>query len=450
MKITSYKHVLVTLALSGALTQVSIGQETRNMTLDEAVGIMLQQNWQLRMAEEQTKASKADVMKANSAFLPSVNVSETYTNTNDPMMAFGTKLKQSSITTADFNPDLLNDPDAIDNFATRVEVNQPIFNLDGIYGRKAAKVASEAAFSQQSWSQEQMILHTKVLYYNIVVAKQAKQTVDKAVLSAEENYKIAENLFDQGLITNADLMGVELHYTQVKSQALQVKHMVADLNQRFLQLMGSEENITIEPLDSIVITNVDVAALSAMQIGENRADLLAMEKAAKAGELNKKSQQTGFIPRINAFGSYELNDTQVFGDQADNYMVGVQLKWDLFQGGKQVGNIQKARHEAEIASIALQEKQAQAKRDVMRLINDLILAKEQVELAKLSARQAKEMHAIRTDRFAEGLEKSADLLMAETNALNRQLAYLKAKNNYTQLLFRLETELAQDLTSIQR
>jgi outer membrane protein TolC len=212
MKITSYIHILSTLAIS-VIGSEAIAQDTQSMSLEQAINTMLESNRQLKMAEQQSSIANADVMKANSVFLPSVSVSETFTTTTDPMMAFGTKLGQSAITAPDFNPDLLNDPNAINNFATRVEFVQPILNLDGIYGRQAAKAVSDATQHQQVWSQEMMVLHTKMMYYQLVLAKKGKETVDQAVITAKANYQTAQNLFDQGIITNADLMGAELRYT---------------------------------------------------------------------------------------------------------------------------------------------------------------------------------------------------------------------------------------------
>ncbi|MGL1887465.1 MAG: TolC family protein [Reichenbachiella sp.] len=452
MKKTTYVHTIVRSMLSFVVIACFFGraaaQEVKNLTLDEAVAEVLNNNWSLRMGQAQVQMSQADLTSANSAFLPTVSLSETYTTTNDPMMAFGTKLGQSAITAEDFNPDLLNHPDAIDNFATRLEVSQPLFNLDGLYGRQAAKAATEAAGKHQSWSQEMIVLQTKGLYHNIALAKKGQETIHQAVISAEENYKTAKNLFDQGLITNADLMGAELRFTQVKSQALQAKHYVADLNQRFLQLLGTDENIIINPTDTLQIREIDMAAIATMTSMDERADLQSMEIAVRASELNMKSQKSGFVPRVNAFGSYGLNDTQAFGNQSDNYLLGVQMKWDLFQGSKQIGKVQRSKYENELATLAYEEKQSSVKRDIMRLKNDLLLAQEQVVLAKLGAKQAQEVYKIRSNRYVEGLEKTSDLLMDESNYLNKQLDLLRAKNNYIQVLFRLETELSQDLTTI--
>jgi hypothetical protein len=46
-------------------------------------------------------------------------------------------LNQATITASDFNPEILNNPDRTTNFATKIEVLQPIINVDGLYGRQA-------------------------------------------------------------------------------------------------------------------------------------------------------------------------------------------------------------------------------------------------------------------------------------------------------------------------
>jgi outer membrane protein TolC len=56
-----------------------------------------------------------------------------------------------------------------------------------------------------------------------------------------------------------------------------------------------------------------------------------------------RAAQMQFLPTLNAFGSYELHDTSIFGTGAESYMVGAQLKWNLFKGGQQLGVLKKQR-----------------------------------------------------------------------------------------------------------
>ena len=68
------------------------------------------------------KSAKADYKQTNAIFLPNITISHTGMETNNPLMAFGSKLNQEILTQNDFNPVLLNDPDQIQNFVTRIEI----------------------------------------------------------------------------------------------------------------------------------------------------------------------------------------------------------------------------------------------------------------------------------------------------------------------------------------
>jgi outer membrane protein TolC len=101
-------------------------------------------NKQIKIADQEFKSAQADYRQSNSLFLPSITASHTAIATNNPLMAFGSKLNQATITASDFNPEILNNPDRTTNFATKIEVLQPIINVDGLYGRQAARAKMNA------------------------------------------------------------------------------------------------------------------------------------------------------------------------------------------------------------------------------------------------------------------------------------------------------------------
>lgn len=450
MNKTSYKHMLykltIALLLVLGLEVATVAQQQKNMALDEAIEQMLQNNWQIRKGEKQLEIAADNVKTTSSIYLPSINLSETFINTNDPMMAFGTKLQQSSITSQDFDPNLLNYPNSISNFNTRIEATQPLFNLDGIHGRNSAIAASQAQGKHHEWTKEMMILKTKELYFNLIIAREAQEVLKQAEKTATKSYNTSQDLFDQGMINKADLMGVELSLTQVKSQLLHMNHFSEELNQNFLQLIGSADNFVISPTDSLQSYKIDLDALSSLLLPEDRSDLQALALTAKAEEFNLKSQKSGFTPRVNAFGSYSLNDTRILGNKSDNYLVGLQMKWDVFQGNKRIGKVQKAKHQTDLAYISYEEKKSEASRNIKKLKNSMVLATKQIELAELALNQAQAVYDIRANRYAEGLEKTTEVLADESNLLSKQLDLLKILNEYAQLIFLLEMKSGQKLT----
>ncbi|MDW3211426.1 MAG: TolC family protein [Reichenbachiella sp.] len=450
MKILTYnnksilKSILLILILGFA--QSISAQGKRPMKLEEVIALVQQHNWDLKKMNQQIGMADSDSRSANAAFLPSVNFTETFTNTTDPMMAFGTKLGQSSIEQADFNPTLLNNPDNISNFNTSINIEQPLFNLDGLYGRKAALKQSEAGQYDKAWMQKMMIIKAKSLYYQLVLTIQAEEVMVHLKSASEANRKVAQDLFDQGAITRADLLGAELRLKQVESEWLRAQHQVVKVNSLLLQHMGEVEVYQIDPIDPIPNIEEANAMLVESNLSEQRADLKAIKLKAEAAGYGYQSQKGSFVPRVNAFGRYSFNDPQFLGTQADNYLVGVQLKWDVFKGGKQIGATQKANYQKQYAQIAYEESRSRADHELQQLKNDFELAIKQKELAELSVDQARALHQIRQDRFAQGLEKTSDLLMDESNYMNQEMQLLKTKHGYLQLMFQLEAATSENST----
>ena len=84
------------------LTQESsVGAEIRaedlpvfpGATLDQAVDTALRNNPVLKAADSQVDAARAGVVKSRSGFLPKVTFSETWSKTDNPLMALGTYRK---------------------------------------------------------------------------------------------------------------------------------------------------------------------------------------------------------------------------------------------------------------------------------------------------------------------------------------------------------------------
>ncbi len=67
-----------------------------------------------------------------------------------------------------------------------------------------------------------------------------------------------------------------------------------------------------------------------------------------------------FLPRLNAFGSYELYDTEIFNASANGYTVGAQLSWNLFDGYKSIGKKQKTKADYKKSEIELDQYKAQS------------------------------------------------------------------------------------------
>jgi outer membrane protein TolC len=131
-----------------------------------------------------------------------------------PLMAFGSKLNQATITASDFNPEILNNPDRTTNFATKIEVLQPIINVDGLYGRQAAR-AKMNAFELRT-ERTNLELEVNKSFMELQLAYKAVGVLEKKVLLPGELE--LGNYFKQGILQKTDLLSVQVRVNEIKNQ----------------------------------------------------------------------------------------------------------------------------------------------------------------------------------------------------------------------------------------
>ena len=426
------KHIINLSILSVFIWSASTqAQEVKPISKSEVLTQVSENNTSIKISEEEFNQAKADYRQTNAIFLPNITASHTGISTTNPLMTFGSKLNQEILTSNDFNPALLNDPETTQNFATKLEVQQPLINVDGIFQRKAAKSKMEAMSLKTQRTEDYIAFEVDKAYMQLQLAYKAVDVLEKALEAANANKKLADNSYEQGYLQRADVLNVEVRVTEVKNQLQQAKSNVQNASNYLSFLMNDDTFITYKPSDTLTPY---VRTMELKTFTENRSDIKAMQLASKAYEAMSKADKMAFLPRLNAFGSYEMYDDKIFQADANGYIVGAQLSWDIFQGSKRFGKAQKSRAEFEKSKLEYNQYVSKSKLELNKAKRMLIDAENKLNLSKLALDQSEESLRIRTNRFKEGLEKTSDLLMAETQYAQKQLEYYQTIFEYNYAL----------------
>lgn len=193
-------------------------QEIVPISKDEVLLKTSERNTSLKISEQEYNEARADYRTTNAVFLPNIAASHTAIATTNPLMAFGSKLNQKILTQADFNPALLNNPSQIENYATKIEILQPLINIDGIYQRKAAKFKMDAMQMQTQRTADYLILEVQKAYMQLQLAYKGVTVLEQVLAATNANKKLADDSFKQGYIQRADVLLVEIRVTEVKNQ----------------------------------------------------------------------------------------------------------------------------------------------------------------------------------------------------------------------------------------
>ena len=408
---------------------IGFSQDTLMVSKNDLVQKVTDKNLQLKITEKSYQSAKADYNQSNALFLPNINVSYTGISTTNPLMAFGSKLNQEILTQADFNPALLNDPAKIQNFATKIEIQQPLINIDGLYERQAAKAKMEAFRLQTERTKEYLELEVSKAYMQLQLAYKAVKVLEKADVTGKANLKLVENYFKQGMLQKTDLLNVQVRVNEINNQLQYAKSNVQNASDYLAFLLNEDTNGKVfKPLEELENT-ISIESLNT-EISENRKDIQAMNKSSEAYKKMMQSSKMGFLPKLNAFGSYELYDDKFLQTDAKGYLVGAQLSWNVFDGYKSIGKYDKAKADFQKAEVETEQYKKQSQLELNKTNRQLKDAENKVNVSQLAFEQSQEAFRIRQNRFVQGLEKTTDLLQSETQMIQKELEHLQAVFEY--------------------
>ena len=407
----------------------AFGQDTLQISKTDLSTKLSEQNLQLKISNQTFESARSDYRQSNALFLPSITASNTALTTTNPLMAFGSKLNQEILTASDFNPALLNDPSQTQNYATKIEVLQPILNADGIYERKAAKAKIEAFQLQTERTKEYLELEVNKAFMQLQLAYKAVQVFEKADATAKSNLKLVENYFKQGMLQKTDLLAVQVRVNEIANQLQYAKSNVRNASDYLAFLLNEDIKGGIYKPTEVLENEISITSMSS-GFTANRKDILAMEKSSEAYKQMMQSGKMAFLPRLNAFGAYELYDTEIFQFGASGYTVGAQLSWNLFDGYKSIGKLEKSKAEFQKSEAETEQYKKQSQLELNKANRQLKDAENKVNLSQLAFEQSQEAYRIRQNRFVQGLEKTTDLLQSETQMFQKELEHLQSVFEY--------------------
>jgi len=401
------------------------------LTLPQAIATALAHNAAIVASRHRVDGADQRIAMARSGFFPQLNAAETYTRTTSPMWAFGTKLNQEVIALRDFDPTRLNDPDAIDNFATVLSANWPVFDAGQTwYGWQQAKLDHQAALQGADRLRQEVIAMTVQAYTAVVLAREHLETIALALASARSHLDMVQARFQSGFVVKSDLLRAQVHIARLTQQELEAQSRAAVAMAGLNALMGRPTDAVddLEPvLNPIAGISGDIATWTAKAL-DQRSDLKAIRLKEQIAEAEVRKARAAHLPSVNLMGNYEIN-TERFAGSADNYTVGAMVNLNLFSGDRLSARQREAAAVlAEARAMAgglVQQIQVQ----IHQAFTEAQSAAARIGVAQTAVDQAGETIGIVANRYQAGLLTIVDLLDAETALHQARSAQIEAAHD---------------------
>ena len=420
-------------------SQAQPAAEPSPLTLQQAVKIALEKNPLRKAALADTRVASAEVREARSVFMPRLTFSETATRGNDPVYVFGGELRQQRFTTADFALNKLNTPLPFGNFTTRFGGSWNLFDsFASWHGVNRAKQMNEAAGHQLERTEQEIVFRVVDSYYGVLLATKQLEVAEQAVKTSQSILDRSQARFDSGLVVESDLLTAKVRMAARQQELIRARNNVYLAGAQLSAAMGMPVDSLFQPTEALAEPTLPVPALLEVekQALTSRPDLKRIQSEEAAQRQSVAMAKSSFGPRVNAFAGWEMdNPTLVAGGGGNNWLGGVEVQFDIFQGGAKRAELSRQRALEEKA-VAMQQVASDGVRlEVRRAYYNLDSARQEVEVARAVIAQAQDSLRINQNRYDGGLTTITDLLGAEE-------ATHRSQTDYWEAVYRFHTSYA--------
>ncbi len=386
-------------------------------TLESAIATALQNSPDAQVAQARMESAAAMLEEVNSYRMPQVSLKSSYTQTDSPMMAFGSILNQRAF---DFGLDF-NNPGTIDNLNATATVGVNLYAGGQVSaGKRAAEAGLNAAGFDDAATRHQLVAQTVKAYLDIRKAEEAVKAVEAGVRAFESAVSNAKLRYEAGQVLKADLLSLEVQLAQTKEQLVEVQHFKRLAERGFAFVLGLPAGGT-----EVVLAAEDDALERILEPDtldySSRPELQSLREKEKAAEEMRRVASGGRKPKVMGFASYQYDQGWETDSGADSWLAGVSVSVDVFNGGKTASKVKQA--EAQLAELRqyLRKAELGIGLEVEQARLAVELAKDRVAVTELSLAQAEESASLSRSRYEAGSLLTAELIGVEGRLMEARM-----------------------------
>ncbi|WP_299271839.1 TolC family protein [uncultured Psychroserpens sp.] len=439
-------------------------------SLQEAIDFALENNRQVKNAQNDIEAAKQQKWETTATGLPQINASVDYQNF--------LKQQVSLLPAAAFDPiggirqlEDYYDLDALQTqelpeapqgfipvtFGTKQTVNasatlsQLIFDGSYLVGLQSAKVFLDISKNAKTKTDLEVRKAVINAYGNVLLAQESVSILESNIAVLEKNLYETQKIYENGLGEEENVEQLQITLSGVRSNlnnTNRLKTLALQMLNITLGLDIYNGTLLTDTLETLSSDQLSINLLSADDNVQNTIDYMIAANDKTSKELLVKLEKSKALPNLSGFltGGYNGNsdsftflksNQQWFGSA----LVGVSLNIPIFSSGKRSAATQRAKINLVKAETELEETEQKIKLQIASAKSNYEFAIEDYENKKQNLALAERIERKNQTKFFEGIGSSFELRQAQTQLYAAQQELLQAMLDVINSKAELETVL---------
>ncbi len=423
-KLIKYTFLLSLLAFNSLLLKA---QKVKNLSLDEALELGVQNSKQLAIANGKVAMMQARVAQVRNQLIPSLNASLNYTRISDNVEPFKVQFSPSA-------PAVSLNPQILDQSYNRLGLQYGLFTgFRAVNTLKSAQYLEEASQLDAEKDKAEIRLNIINAYYNYFKLIASKNIMEENLQRYDHRLTDTRMFLNQGIALQNDVLKLELNKANLQQNLADVQSAIDITNFNLDLMLGLPTDTKINLNESVTsgkrtIAQTDELMVEALQ---NRKEIKANQYRQQAVKKAIQISKGNYYPVISLGANYDYNlpNQRVFPQEKafkGTWFAGITASYNLVNlySAKDLVREQKANYQQTISLNELSEDAV--KMEVNASASAYHTALQKITLADKSIDQAKENQRIMQTRYANQIATLPDLLEADALYSQAQLNLINA------------------------
>jgi outer membrane protein TolC len=392
------------------------------LTLEDAVKMALQNNYEIKIASNNLDIDKTNVASGNAGMLPAV----TATIVDNNRIQNTSQTLASGVTNS-----LKNAKNNSLNYG--VGLDWTIF--DGL--KMFAKYDQLKELEKMGEAQLKNTILTKIgdvttTYYDLVQQQQQLSAIDSTIIISTQRLTLAQNRFIIGKASKLEVLNAQVDLNTDKVNFLRQKESYTNTKILLNQILARDSKIDFKVIDSIVVDEkLVLAELTDLALKQNP-QLQSLIISQKVSELQLKQIKGNRYPIVKVNTGYNLNETDASlgfatHSSAKGFNYGFSAALNVFDGFSQKRNEKIAQIQIENSKIAIQQQNLSLNSQLATSFQTYQTNLELIDLEEKNETIAKQNLAITLDKFRIGTITTLEFRAAQLNYVNAKVRYSNAQ-----------------------
>lgn len=370
----------------------------------------LEQQPLIRQAQTDEAITERTIQIALSNWFPQLALSANLTHNTQlsalPPVSTGAPVRQAFVNTS----------------SIQFSVSQTIFDRDALLAGVTKEEVREQSRQRRELTSIDIIVNVSKAYYAVLVTENQLAVLADDIVRLQRNLEDARSQYRSGVVDKTDYQRATITLNNVQAEEFQTRELLKARLSFLKQQMGYPDARPLELESDSTSTWENEMRIDTLQRVDyrNRLEFRQAETERRLQEASVHYSQWGFLPTLSAFGaytlSYQADELPVLYDQSyRGSYIGLRLSLPLFEGGRRLEEISRARLELERTEWDIErEKQsidaefAQALASYKGNLRNYRALEENAELAR-------EVYAILQLQYKSGIKSYLDVLTAEND-----------------------------------